>query len=40
MERSLREGLEYRGCPICHVLDKDESDFMADSVRAVRFSFA
>jgi len=27
----LREGLEYRGCPICHVLDKDESDFMATS---------
>ena len=30
MERSLREALEYRGCPICHVLDKDESDFMAE----------
>ena len=27
----MREGLEYRGCPICHVLDKDESDFMATS---------
>ena len=26
----MREGLEYRGCPICHVLDKDESDFMAE----------
>jgi hypothetical protein len=25
----LRERLEYRGCPICHVLDKDEYDFMA-----------
>jgi len=29
MNRSLREALEYRGCPICHVLDKDEFDFMA-----------
>jgi sarcosine oxidase delta subunit len=30
MERSVREALEYRGCPICGVLDKDEFDFMAD----------
>ena len=29
MKRSLREAFGYRGCPICHVLDKDESDFMA-----------
>jgi len=29
MERSLREAFGYRGCPICHVLDKDESNFMA-----------
>jgi hypothetical protein len=29
MDRSLREAFEYRGCPICHVLDKDETDFMA-----------
>ena len=29
MERSLREALRYRGCLICYVLDKDESDFMA-----------
>ena len=29
MSRSLREAFGYRGCPICHVLDKDESDFMA-----------
>jgi hypothetical protein len=29
MKRSLREAFEYRGCPICHVLDKDESDFIA-----------
>jgi len=29
MERSFREAFEYRGCPICHVLDKDEFDFMA-----------
>jgi len=27
--RSLRETLRYRGCLICHVLDNDESDFMA-----------
>lgn len=37
MERSLREALRYRGCLICYVLDKDESDFMAqlqyDTVR-------
>ena len=25
----MREGLEYPGCLICHMLDKDESDFMA-----------
>ena len=25
----MREALGYRGCLICHVLDKDESDFMA-----------
>jgi len=29
MSRSLREAFEYRGCPTCHVLDKDEYDFMA-----------
>jgi len=29
MDRFLREAFEYRGCPICHVLDRDESDFMA-----------
>jgi hypothetical protein len=29
MERSLREALNYRGCLICHVLDKDETDFIA-----------
>jgi hypothetical protein len=29
MKRSLREAFGYRGCPICHVLDKDEYDFMA-----------
>jgi hypothetical protein len=29
MKRSLREVFGYRGCPICHVLDRDESDFMA-----------
>jgi len=26
----LREALRYRGCLICYVLDKDESDFMAE----------
>ncbi len=29
MERSLREALNYRGCLICHVLDRDETDFIA-----------
>ena len=29
MDRSLREAFGYRGCPICHLLDKDEFDFMA-----------
>jgi hypothetical protein len=29
MKRSLREAFRYRGCPICHVLDREESDFMA-----------
>ena len=29
MDRSLRDVFRYRGCPICHVLDKDETDFMA-----------
>ena len=29
MERSLREAFGYRGCLICHVLDRDESNFMA-----------
>ena len=29
MERSLQEAFGYRGCLICHVLDKDETDFMA-----------
>jgi hypothetical protein len=28
-KRSLVEAFGYRGCPICYVLDKDESDFMA-----------
>lgn len=26
----MREALRYRGCLICYVLDKDESDFMAE----------
>jgi len=30
MERSLQVALEYRGCLICHMLDKDETDFMAN----------
>ena len=30
MERPLRVATDYRGCLICHVLDKDESDFMAE----------
>ena len=29
MGRSLREAFNYRGCAICHMLDRDESDFMA-----------
>jgi len=29
MERSLRVATDYRGCLICHVLDKDETDYMA-----------
>ena len=29
MKRSLQEAFGYHGCPICHVLDKDESSFMA-----------
>jgi hypothetical protein len=29
MIRSLREAFDYRSCPICHVLDKDEFNFMA-----------
>jgi len=29
MGRPLREAFGYRGCPICHVLEKDETDFMA-----------
>jgi len=29
LKRSLYEAFEYRGCPICHVLDREESDFMA-----------
>jgi len=29
MESSLRVATEYRGCLICHMLDKDEYDFMA-----------
>ncbi len=28
-KQSLREAFGYRGCPICHVLDREESDFMA-----------
>ena len=28
MERSLKAGFEYRGCILCYVLDKDETDFM------------
>ena len=29
MGPSLREAFNYRGCAICHMLDRDESDFMA-----------
>jgi len=29
MDRTLREAFDSRGCPICHALDKNESDFMA-----------
>ena len=29
MGRLLREAFNYRGCAICHMLDRDESDFMA-----------
>ena len=29
MERSFKAGFEYRGCILCNVLDKDETDFMA-----------
>lgn len=29
MERSLRKTIGYRGCLICYMLEKDESDFMA-----------
>ena len=29
MERSLREAFNYRGCAICQMVDRDESDFMA-----------
>jgi hypothetical protein len=29
MERSLREAFQYRGCPICNVLDEEEEYFMA-----------
>lgn len=29
IKRSLREAFEYRGCPICYVLDREESNFMA-----------
>jgi hypothetical protein len=29
MERSLREAIEYRGCLICHMLDRDEIDYMS-----------
>lgn len=25
---SLKDALKYRGCPICHILDEDEYDFM------------
>jgi len=28
MGRLLREAFNYRGCAICHMLDRDESDFM------------
>ena len=28
MGRPLREAFNYRGCAICHMLDRDESDFM------------
>jgi len=28
MVHSLKKALEYRGCPICQMLDKDEYDFM------------
>jgi hypothetical protein len=30
MERSLWKAIGYRGCTICHILDKDETDFMAN----------
>ena len=30
MDRSLREALNYRGCLICHMLDKDETNYMAN----------
>jgi DNA-binding XRE family transcriptional regulator len=29
MDRSLREALNYRGCLICQVLERDEADFVA-----------
>ncbi len=29
MGRSLQEAFGYRGCLVCHMLDKDEYDFMA-----------
>lgn len=28
-KRSLWEAMGYRGCPICHVLDREEADFIA-----------
>ena len=27
-EHSFQEAFRYRGCPICHQMDKDEFDFM------------
>jgi hypothetical protein len=29
MGRSIQEAFHYRGCPICHLIDKEEFDFMA-----------
>jgi hypothetical protein len=29
IKRSLHEAFQYRGCPICNLLEKEESEFMA-----------